>query len=355
MRVITKARIFSSLQVPFAVFSRFCKKHLYSAQIMQMRELTREAPLFLEIETINICNSSCIFCSYPDMKRKKGVMSLQMFQKVVEDYVRMGGGPVSLTPLEGEPLLDPLLKERLEILKKYPETQQVILTTNGIALNKFSDQEICSLLEGLYLIKFSIGGLDDVTYKSMFNVDCFSQVMNGVDRLLKIREKVSEPAHITFAFRTNDPRFEVRFKSQLDGYREQGIAISHIHAYTNNCGALKSDEEKRLVVARNPGRKHLTCVYPCMSMVVSWDGIVTACCEDSEDVDLRIGHVEKETLAEIWGGKQRQEFLGSFTNRELFPVCRNCSGYQPDTVFVDPCFKGLRPHQKLPKDFIQFR
>lgn len=282
-------------------------------------------------------------------------MSLQMFRKVVEDYAQMGGGPVSLTPLEGEPLLDPLLMERLEVLKKYPETQQVVITTNGIAFDKYSDQEIRCLLEDLYLIKVSIGGLDDATYKSMFNVDCFSRVMDGVDRLLKMREAVSAPAHLAFAFRTNDPHFEARFKSKLDAYRGKGIDISHLHAFTNNCGALKNDVEKRLVVARSPGKKRLTCVYPCMSMVVSWDGIVTACCEDSEDHDLRIGHVEKETLAEIWVGEKHLEFLGSFTKQEHLPVCRKCSGYQPDTVFADPCFKGLRPHQTLPKDFIQFR
>jgi len=282
-------------------------------------------------------------------------MSLAMFQKVVEDYVRMGGGPVSLTPLEGEPLLDPFLNERLEILKKHPETEQVVVTTNGIALDKYSDREIRYLLENLYLIKVSIGGLDDATYKSMFNVDRFSRVMSGVDRLLKIRDEASDPAHLAFAFRTNDPGFEARFKPQLDEYRGKGVEISHIHVYTNNCGSLKNDEEKRLVVARSPGRKRLPCIYPCMSMVVSWDGIVTACCEDSEDHDLRIGDVEKETLAEIWSGEKRLDFVDSFTKRQLPPVCHKCSGYQPDTVFADPCFKDLRPHQKLPKDFIQFR
>ena len=141
MPVTTKTRILFLLYSPLAVFLSFCKNLLYKAQIKQMRELTREAPLFLEVETTNFCNASCIFCSYPDMKRKKGVMSLQMFQKVVDDYVQMGGGPVSLTPLEGEPLLDPILLERLEILKKYPEMQQVVVTTNGIALDKYSDQE----------------------------------------------------------------------------------------------------------------------------------------------------------------------------------------------------------------------
>lgn len=278
-----------------------------------------------------------------------------MFQKVVEDYVQMGGGPVSLTPFEGEPLLDPHLRERLKILKKYPETQQVIITTNGIALAKYSDQEVHALLEDLFLIKLSIGGLDETTYKSMFNVDCFSQVMHGVDRLLKIRKTVSDPAHLSFAFRTNDPSFETRFKPQLDEYRKKGIDISHIHVYTNNCGALKNDQEKGLVVARSPSKKRLTCVYPCMSMVVSWDGIVTACCEDSEDEALRIGNIEKEGLAGIWTGGKRKEFLDSFNKRALLPVCRRCSGYQPDTIFTDPCFKHLGQHQALPKDFIQFR
>jgi MoaA/NifB/PqqE/SkfB family radical SAM enzyme len=352
---MTQSRIFSLLSSTMSASFRLCKSLLCRAQIERMNELTRKAPLFLEIETINHCNASCIFCSYPDMKREKGVMSLPMFQKIVDDYVQMGGGPVSLTPFEGEPLLDPLLKERLAILKKRPETQQVVITTNGLALEKYSDQEIHRLLENVFLIRFSIGGLDSATYQTMFNVDGFSRVMNGIDRLLQIRGNVSDPASLCFAFRTNDPDFETRFKPELDAYREQGIGISHIHVYTNNCGSLQNDATKGLVVARSPVKKHRTCIYPCMSMVISWDGIVTACCEDSEDKDLQIGCVHKESLAEIWAGRKRSEFLASFARRELFPVCRECSGYQPDLVFADPCFKDFQPQQPLPKDFIQFR
>jgi radical SAM protein with 4Fe4S-binding SPASM domain len=353
--IFHKAKHLLLLYSPLAVFYRFCMNLLCHGQIEHMIEMTRKAPLFLEIETTNICNASCVFCSYPYMKRKKGVMSMQMFQKVVEDYVQMGGGPVSLTPIDGEPFMDPHLIERVRILKKYTETQQIVVTTNGIALDKYSDQEIRCLLGDLYLIKISIGGLDEETYKSMFSVDCFSQVMNGVDRLIKIREEVSNPAYISLAFRTNDPNFETRFKTKLDEYREKTIDISHMHIFTNNCGALKNDNQERVVVGRTSDKKRLTCVYPCMSMVVCWDGVVTACCEDAEDDDLRIGHVENESLAEIWAGEKRRVILDSFAKQKLITACRKCSAYQPDTVFADPCFKGLRPHQTLPKDFVQFK
>ena len=342
------------LYSPLAAFIRFCMNLSCNGQIEHIRELTRKAPFILELETTNICNSACVFCSYPYTKRKKGVMSMQMFQKVVEDYVQMGGGVVNLTPIDGEPLIDPHLIERIEILKEHKETQQIMMTTNGIALNKYSDQEIRRLLEDLYLIKLSIGGLDAVTYKSMFNVDCFSQVMNGIDRLIKIRDEVSSPAYISFSFRTNDPSFEARFKPQLDEYREKSIDIIHTHVFTNNCGSLEIDSEKKIDVGRASSKKRLTCAFPCMSMVVCWDGVVSACDEDAEVKDLRIGHVENESLAEIWTGKKRQEILDSFVRGKLTAACSKCSAYQPDTIFADPIFKGLKPNQTLPRDFSHF-
>lgn len=350
----TTAKNLLLLNTPLSGILRFCMNLFCNGQIEYIRELTREAPFILEIETTNICNSACSFCSYAYSKRKKGVMGMQVFQKVVEDYVQMGGGAVNLTPIDGDPLLDPHLIERIQILKKHKETQQIMMTTNLIALNKYSDQEIRHLLEDLYLIKLSIGGLDRETYQSMFNVDCFPQVMSGIDRLLKIRDELSSSAYINFTFRTNDPNFEERFKPQLDEYREKHIDITHTHVFTNNCGSLNQDEEKKIVVGRTSSKKRLTCAFPCMSMVVCWDGVVSACDEDAEVKDLRIGHVEKESLAEIWTGQKRREILDSFGKRKLTTACRQCSAYQPDTVFADPSFKGLKPSQTLPRNFSHF-
>ena len=361
MRVPTKGRLLFLLNSRLAVLSRLVKYLRYirykvklPVQVKQMRNLTRETPLYLSIETTSICNASCIFCTYPTSKRKKGVMSLPLFEKIIEDYARMGGGPVNLTPLEGEVLLDPFLEKRLEILRKYAEIRQVIVTTNGIALERYSDQQIRRFLEDFSIIILSIGGLDEATYKTMYNVDRFPQVKKGMERLLKLQKEVSDPAHLSFAFRTNDCDFETRFKLQLDNYRNQGVKVSHMNVYGNICGIIPDNEEKGLVFLPNNKKKYLPCVYPSLTMNIAWDGAVSACCCGFLGEGIWIGHAEKESLAEIWSGEKRLELIDSFAKKELLPVCRDCSIYLSDAVFERPCFKDYRPHQSLPLDFFQF-
>jgi hypothetical protein len=175
-----------------------------------------------------------------------------------------------------------------------------------------------------------------------------------MERLLKLRDAVQDAAQLSFAFRTNDKKFETRFKSWLDKYRQQGVKISHMWTFANYSGAVKEDEKSRLTVYASNGEKKATCVSPCMSMAVCWDGTITACCGDFNGDKLQIGHAQKENLAKIWTGKKREIILESFGKGKCMPICKECSGYQPDTIFADPCFKGIQPNQPLPADFFLF-
>jgi MoaA/NifB/PqqE/SkfB family radical SAM enzyme len=322
------------------------------AQVGRLQQMTREAPIILQIETINVCNAACVFCAYPGMKRQKGVMSLPLFEKIVREYAEMGGGAVSLTPLVGDALLDPHLMDRLRILAAQPAIKQVSVTTNGIALDRFSDDDVRHLLETLYCIQVSIGGLDAATYEMMYGVDRFSQVQQAMERLLSIRDSVRRPASISFAFRTNDARFEARFGQLLDGYRQRGVFISHIWTYANFSGLVKDDEQLKLVVLRSKEQKRRICTYPAIAMSICWDGKITACgCADFEGNQLTIGHAEQATLAEAGSGTRRSAILDSFPKGTPAGICRQCSAYQPDTIFASPCFSGIQPHQPLPLEF----
>jgi MoaA/NifB/PqqE/SkfB family radical SAM enzyme len=322
------------------------------AQVVRLQKLTRETPLILQIETINVCNATCVFCAYSSMTRKKGVMSVSLFEKIVKEYAEMGGGPVSLTPVVGDALLDPHLMERLRILDSHPEINQITVTTNGIALDRYSDEEVRYLLKTLYCIQVSIGGMDAATYEMMYGIDRFSQVQQTMERLMKLREAVPCPAHITFAFRTNDWKFETRFKPLLDEYRQRGIFISHIWTYANYSGLVQNDEERKLVVLKSKEEKRRTCVYGSVAMSVCWDGTITACgCADFDGNQLTIGHAEKGTLAEVWFGKKRTAILDSFPKGTLAKICRECSAYQPNTIFAQSCFTGIQPHRPLPLAF----
>jgi MoaA/NifB/PqqE/SkfB family radical SAM enzyme len=350
MIVVRKIINFTSsfLHAPLHTLACTWRKYLYKvwlpARIELLRRLVREKPLILQIETINVCNAACIFCAYPSMKRKKGVMELTLFNKIVKDYAAMGGGAVSFTPVVGDALLDPHLIERLKLLEGFPAIDQITLTTNGIALDRYSDDEVRYLLKELFCITVSIGGLDRTTYNSQYGVDCFLETQQAMNRLIELRKGVENPANLIFAFRTDDWKFTRRFKKELSSYQRQGVYISHIWSYDNYSGVVSNDAHPQLTIKENPVNKRQTCVYPSLHMAVCWDGRITACgCVDFEGDKLPIGHAGDNSLDEIWSGKKHTGILDSFAKGALAPVCRKCSLYTPDSILVQPYFKEVRP------------
>ena len=321
-------------------------------RVASIRQATRKAPLILQIETTNVCNAACIFCAYPQMKRKKGVMSMSLFEKIVRDYARIGGGSLSLTPVGGDALVDPHFMDRLRLLETIPAIKQISMTTNAIALGRYSDEEVRHILGALDCIQVSSGGLDQDTYETMYGVKQFQNARRAMERLIDLREGVSEPSSIAFAFRTNDSRFEARFKPQLDEYRKRGIFISHISTYANYSGIVREDAAVKLEVHANPKRKRSACALALLHVAVCWDGKITACgCTDMEGNSLVIGHAERDSLADVWSSEKRSRILDSFAKGKLPKLCQDCSGYHPDTIFARPFFKGVVPGEPLPLPF----
>lgn len=324
-------------------------------QVDRMREVTALRPLVLQIETTNACNAACVFCAYPSMKRKKGVMPIELFRKVVTDYCAMGGGAVTLTPIVGDGLLDPYLMERLDILESFSDIRQMTMTTNAIALGRYTDEQVRRLLAVLDCIQISIGGLDAEGYAAMYGVDHFTAVQEAMERLLALRDSVQNSASITFAFRTNDWQFEMRNKEKLGKFKDRGVFISHLWSYANYAGQRDSNDSVSLSVIANQESKPVTCVYPQMHMAVAWNGSVTACsCTDLECEKLLLGNAEQETIEQIWNGKRRTAILGSFGKGAPAEICRLCSAYQPDEhFFSQQFFKDIEYGEQLPQDFFR--
>jgi MoaA/NifB/PqqE/SkfB family radical SAM enzyme len=231
----------------------------------------------------------------------------------------------------------------------------VTLTTNAIALARYSDQDVRELLSGLAALQVSIGGLDRETYETMYGVAQFHNAENAIRRLLALRDDVRDPASIAFAFRTNDPRFETRWRSQLDGYRSRGIFISHMWTYANYAGLVADDVHTGLLVNANRRRKRRRCAYASVHAAVCWDGRITACsCTDFEGDGLVIGHAATDSLAEVLSGERRRRILDSFEKGKPPKLCQECSAYRPDTDFARPFFKSVVPGAPLPVPFFHW-
>jgi len=323
---------------------------IFFTRIHRIKKLVAKKPLFLAIETVSACNARCIFCAYPTMKREKAIMPMPLFRKVVDEYSRSGGGALSLTPVMGEPFLDPHIIERYKTLEQFKNIDQISLTTNGIALEKLSDDELKYILMRTFLIQFSLGGLDEETYKKLYRVDQLKNVLSSVNRVIALKREIKNKVHIILAFRTNNPNFEQDCGEELDKFRRQGVIISHISTFFNYGGVIGTND----IVLKNSRvtSKKSICALPLIYPHVLSNGKVTNCgCADAEGNGLIIGDSSEETIADLWGGERRSNILNSFLKGTPPKLCQGCTAYRPSTFLGANIFKNVGQDRKLPLEF----
>jgi hypothetical protein len=86
-------------------------------------------PSIVYVETTNLCNYKCLCCGNENMRRHKGIMTVEQF-KIVADKVKARGVQIGAMYCSGEPLMDPTLFD------KYAYGNEIgVLQTDIVGLN----------------------------------------------------------------------------------------------------------------------------------------------------------------------------------------------------------------------------
>src|SRR4051795_1182928 len=75
------------------------------------RERAPILPEIVQIESTNICNAKCVFCPRDDMHRRQGVMTVELFQKIVDEAAALGITHIRMHNY-GEAFIDKRLVEK---------------------------------------------------------------------------------------------------------------------------------------------------------------------------------------------------------------------------------------------------
>src|SRR5215218_7368446 len=86
-------------------------------------------PEIVQIESTNICNAKCVFCPRDDMHRRQGVMSVDLFKKIVDECAELGITHVRVHNY-GEAFLDRHLTEKVRYAKG-KGIKEVVMIRNG--------------------------------------------------------------------------------------------------------------------------------------------------------------------------------------------------------------------------------
>ena len=298
----------------------------------------RNRPLFLRIETVNTCNNLCLVCAYRDQTRPKRIMPMDMFRKAVTDYVELGGGFVSLTPLVGDLFLDRYLPERLAYLRNIPEITELGVTTNGAMAHRFDDAMLAEIVNSFSKLSISIYGVDPTEYEQMTKRQTYHQMVDGIRRIvtlstrpvtLEFRLLNKRSKHELFEWLTrevmpdSDPNRvaeKTRLNSVLTDYANWGI-------YDALNTPLPADA-KWFASERQPHKSQ--CLIPMFNCMVFSDGNVSFCgCDNFDDApELRIGNIMQDSLTDLYNS-ERTASLWNWEKYGTPKFCQGCSFHIP--------------------------
>src|ERR1700750_2821271 len=93
------------------------------------RDRAPALPEIVQIESTNMCNAKCVFCPRDEMHRKQGVMSFELFRKIVYECAELGITHVRVHNY-GEPFMDRLLVAKVRYAKS-KGIKEVGMISNG--------------------------------------------------------------------------------------------------------------------------------------------------------------------------------------------------------------------------------
>lgn len=294
-----------------------CRKAMDNAM-----ELGQRYPTLFSIEVTNKCNAACIMCPRESLTRPKGIMSNDIFKKIIDQIADNGGEAIAFTGL-GEPLIDKDLETKIKYSKQR-NIRSVQLFTNAALLDEERAEKI--IKSGLDNIIISIDGADAETYEKIRLNLSFKTVEKNIKNLIRIKNalRVERPKvklNMTIYGENIHQRshFLKKYKSDVDGIR---------FTYARKWGDgeqefLKSDSVVNRYMAK-------TRIYPCpllwLHFNVFCDGSVPLCCMDF-DLVHPLGQINTMNIKDMWYGNnlrsvRDQHRIGKFNENIL---CRDCA------------------------------
>ena len=291
---------------------------LLQNKIKKVLDQYQKIPFSLRIENTNFCNGQCFMCPYSTMKRKKGTMSRELYQKIIDQAENLNIQYINLHNF-GEPLMDPDFVWKVKYAKLH-HISRVSTNTNGSLLNpKLNKQLILSGLDELYI---SLDAATQKTYQKIRIGLPYQKVIKNIKSLIKLKKqlKLDHPKIILdfLKFDLNQSetqKFINKWKNTVDS-----VCISQIHDWSNK-KQIKTD----LKILNYVQFSQSPCRLPFTEMLINWDGTVSLCCQDIDGENL-IGNINSETISQIWQNKKyqkiRQLHLKLQTNS--LSLCKNC-------------------------------
>jgi MoaA/NifB/PqqE/SkfB family radical SAM enzyme len=294
--------------------ARRAAEHLLRAQAKPVRRLllamgrdrAPRMPEIVQIESTNICNAKCVFCPRDDMHRRQGIMSVELFRKIVDECVELGITHVRMHNY-GEAFIDKRLVEKVRYAKQ-KGIKEVGMISNGSLI---TDQIARGMIDaGLDAINISVDASGKEVFESTRVGLKYDKVIGNIERLVRLRTESGKrrPKLILSFVRQNNSADEQAFIEHWRAIADK-IHVTDLH---NWAGTLNQESDV-----------NYPCYRPWLTFTVLWDGRVSLCCADFDGKTI-LGDLNTHSIAEIWNAEAYRDVRRQHLESGGPDICRAC-------------------------------
>ena len=283
----------------------------------------RPFPFWVNIESTNLCNLDCIFCSRQLAKCPRGFMSDEVMDRIVGEVVQYPPAAIRIAGW-GEPLLHPNFVEHVAKIKNAGIPLKIY--TNGLLLTE--NMMTAFINAGVDEIQFSMQGLTPAQYEFNRRKAEYAKFQAAVETASRVRKKRGS-AKPFLSILTSVLKSELEQASPRQFIQQWSDLVDKVAVDMTNLNFVRDCERvKDLLDDQAMPTKHAPCVDVFLAIEVNYSGLIEFCGQDADQTpDHILGNIQEMTIREAWTSEKmndHRQTVGRDILHDSLPICQNC-------------------------------
>lgn len=278
-------------------------------------------PYEFYFEITNHCNLDCTMCARPVMTRPLGVMSMDLFKKLIDEIAEKQPHAFIHYYGIGESMVDVGLFEKLKY-SRLKGLRNALLFTNGqLLLEKNNYKKLAEA--GVSNVGVDLDGFSQETYGQIRINGEFEKAKQGIEKLYAYIRENNIRTRVELAYQVVPDINEHEIGAFVDwcAFNNYEYKLVTMHDWAGLRDDVEKTEIDGLADMHRTERKN-PCPFLWNGYTISWDGRVALCFHDA---DLRepMGDVTTSSIEDVWKSQHREKRRAHVLGK-IAGICANC-------------------------------
>ena len=291
-------------------------------------EVETEFPMFLQIETNQLCNLKCPSCPIGNPEAHEKYITTEKMPWSIYEKIILEGEKYKCPSVEPQGTNEPLLDHDLEKQIKFASDHgfiDIMLNSNGTLLSESRARSI--LKSGITRIRFSLDAATKETYEKVRLGAQYDVTMKNIERFLKIKKEENYELPVVGvnfvkqrANEHEEEKFVENWIDKVDFLVIQEFQAPDLENDYSDFISSESDYREKLIDT-------FRCQQPWQRVQIRSTGDVCPCCAFFSS-ELSLGNIRDETIYDLWNGQEMKNLRqlhknGSYAENSW---CKKCVG-----------------------------